>query len=61
MVLKRSPDLLNNVKIDQDQLLLIMKHISFYGGCGHSGQVALNNQMNTESNSPVISEEKMFR
>ena len=30
MVLKRSPDLLNNVKIGQDQLRLIMKHILFY-------------------------------
>ena len=29
-VLKRSPDLLNNVKIGQDQLRLIMKPISFY-------------------------------
>ena len=29
-VLKRSPDLLNNVKIGQDQLRLIMKQISFY-------------------------------
>ena len=38
-VLKRSPDLLNNVKIGQDQLQLIMKHILFYGGCGHFGQV----------------------
>ena len=38
-VLKRSPDLLNNVKIGQDQLLLIMKHILFYGGCGHFDQV----------------------
>ena len=28
-VLKRSPDLLNNVKIGQDQLRLIMKHILF--------------------------------
>ena len=35
MVLKRSPDLLNNVKIGQDQLRLIMKHILFYGGYGH--------------------------
>ena len=32
MVLKRSSDLLNNVKIGQDQLLLIMKHILFNGG-----------------------------
>ena len=40
MVLKRSPDLLNNVKIGQDQLRLIMKHISFYGGCSHFCRVA---------------------
>ena len=38
-VLKRLPDLLNNVKIGRDQLQLIMKHILFYGGCGHFGQV----------------------
>ena len=38
-VLKCSPDLLNNVKIGHDQLRLIMKHILFYGGCGHFGQV----------------------
>ena len=38
-VLKRSPDLLNDVKIGQDQLQLIMKHILLYGGCGHFGQV----------------------
>ena len=31
MVLKRSPDLLNNVKIGQDQLRLMMNHILFYG------------------------------
>ena len=37
MVLKRSPDLLNNVKIGQDQLWLIMKHILFNGGYGHFG------------------------
>ena len=61
MVLKRSLDLLNNVKIGQDQLRLIMKHILFYGGCSHFGQVTLNNLMNTPSNSPVISEEKMLR
>ena len=29
-VLRRSPDLLNNVKIGQDQLQLIIKHILFY-------------------------------
>ena len=39
MVLKRSPDPLYNVKIEQDQLKLIMKHILFSGGCGHFGQV----------------------
>ena len=61
MVLKRSPDLINNVKIVQDQLQLIMKHILFYGGCRHFGQVTKNNLMNTPSNSPLISEEKMFR
>ena len=55
-VLKRSPDLLNNVKIGQDQLRLIMKHILFYGGCSHFGQVTKNKLMNTISNSPVISE-----
>ena len=31
MVLKRSPDLLKNVKIGQDQLRFIMKHILFMG------------------------------
>ena len=30
MVLRRSPDLLNNVKIGQGQLQLIMKQILFY-------------------------------
>ena len=39
MVLKRSADLLYNVKIGQDQLGLIMKHILIYGGCNHLGQV----------------------
>ena len=59
--LKLSPNLLNNVKIGQDQLRLIMKHILFFGGCGHFGQVTLNNLMNPQSNSSVVSEEKMFR
>ena len=59
--LKLSPDLLNNVKIGQDQLRLIMKHILLFGGCGHFGQVTLNNLMNPQSNSSVVSEEKMFR
>ena len=30
-VLKRSPDIFNKVKIGQDQLQLIMKHILFMG------------------------------
>ena len=38
-VLKRSPALLNNVKIGQHQLRLIMKHISLNEGCGHFSQV----------------------
>ena len=38
-VLKRSPDLIKNVRIGRDQLRLIMKHILFYGGCLHFGQV----------------------
>ena len=38
-VLKHSHDLLNSIKIGQDQLQLITKHILFYGGCGHFGQV----------------------
>ena len=35
--LRRSPDLLNNVKIGQGQLQLIMKHILFHHiwGCSH--------------------------
>ena len=39
MVLKRSPDLLNNVKIDQNLLPFIMKHILVYGGCSHFGHL----------------------
>ena len=59
-VLKRSPNLLDNVKIGHGQLRLIVKHILFYNiwGCGHLGQVTYNNLMNTSSNSPVISEKK---
>ena len=38
-VLKRSHDLFNNVKIGQDQPRLKVKHILFYGGCSHFGQV----------------------
>ena len=62
-VLRRSPDLLNNVKIGQGQLQLIMKQILFYRilGLQPFWSSDLNNPMNTPSNSPVISEEKMFR
>ena len=62
-VLRRSPDLLNNVKIGQSQLQLIIEHILFY----HIWEFQpfwssdLNNLMNNPSNSPVISEKKMFR
>ena len=40
-VLKRSPDLLNNVKIDQGQLRLIMQtyFVLPYMGSGHFDQV----------------------
>ena len=60
---RRSPDLLNNVKIGQGQLQLIMKQILFYHilGLQPFWSSDLNNPMNTPSNSPVISEEKMFR
>ena len=61
-VLRRSPDLLNNVKIGQGQLQLIMKQILFYHilGLQPFWSSDLNNPMNTPTNSPVISEEKMF-
>ena len=51
-VLKRSPDHLNNVKIVQGQLQLIMEQILFYHIFWSSD---LNNLMNNQSNSPVIS------
>ena len=62
-VLRRSPDLLNNVKIGQGQLQLIMKqnlfnHIWWLQPFWSS---YLNNLINKQSNSPVISEKKMFR
>ena len=55
--LKRSSDLLNNVKIGKGQQQLIMKHILFniYGGCHHFSQVTVNDLMNTLSNRPVNS------
>ena len=57
--LRRSPDLLNNVKIGQGQLQLIMEQILFLKYTFRSSD--LNNLMNNPSNSPVISEKKMFR
>ena len=61
-VLRRSPDLLNNVKIGQGQLQL-MEQILFY----HIWRLQtfwssdLNNLMNNPSKSPVISEKQMLR
>ena len=63
-VLRRSPDLLNNVKIGQGQLQLIMEQILFYHiwGLQTFWSSDLNNHlMNNPSNSPVISEKQMFR
>ena len=58
-VLRRSPDLLNNVKIGQ----LIMEQILFYHiwGLQTFWSSDLNNLMNNPPNSPVISEKQMFR
>ena len=55
-VLRRSPDLLNNVNIGQGQLQLIMEQIlqPFWSS-------DLNSLMNNPSNGPVISEKKMLR
>ena len=58
-VLRHSPDLLNNVKIGQGQLQLIMERILFLPYTFWSSD--LNNLMNNPSNSPVISKKKMFR
>ena len=57
-VLRLSPELLNNVKIGQGQLQLIMKQILFYHILGSQPfwSSDLNNPMNTPSNSPMISE-----
>ena len=54
-VLRRSPDLFNNVKIGQGQLQLIMKHILFYQPFWSSD---LSNLMKNPS---VISVKKMLR
>ena len=55
-VLRRSPDLLNNVKIGQGQLQVIMEQILFYHiwGLQPFWSSDLNNLMNNPSNSPVI-------
>ena len=58
-VLRRSPDLLNNVKIGQGQLQLILEQILFLPYTFWSSD--LNNLMNNPSNCRVISEKKMFR
>ena len=58
-VLRRSPDLLDNVKIGQGQLQLIMEQILVLPYTFWSSD--LNNLMNNPSNSQVISEKKMFR
>ena len=57
-VLRRSPDLLNNVKIGQ--LQLIMEQILFYyiWGLQTFWSSDLNNLMYNPSNSPVISEKQ---
>ena len=55
-VLRRSPDQLNNVKIGQGQLQLIMEQILFLPYTFWSSD--LNNLMNNPSNSPVISDKK---
>ena len=62
-VLRRSPNLLDNVKIGQGQLQLIMEQILFYHiwGLQTFWSSDLNNLMNNPSNSPVISETQMFR
>ena len=59
-VLRPSPDLLNNVKIGQGQLQLIMEQILLYHivGLQKFWSSDLNNLMNNPSNSPVISEKQ---
>ena len=55
-VLRRSLDLLNNVKIGQGQPKLIMEQILLLPYTFWSSD--LNNLMNNPSNNPVISEKK---
>ena len=57
--MRRSADLLNNVKIGQGQLKLIMEQILFLPYTFWSSD--LYNLMNNPSNSLVISEKMMFR
>ena len=59
-VLRRSSDLLNNVKIGQGQLQLIMEQKNLFLPYTLWSS-DLNNLVNNLSNSPVISEKKMFR
>ena len=61
-VLRCSPDLLNNVKIGQGQLQLIVKQILFnhIRWLQPFSSSDLNNLMINPSNSPVI-KKKMFR
>ena len=58
-VLRRSPDRLNNAKIVQGQLQLILSYHIWRLKPFWSSD--LNNLMNNPSNSPVISAKKMFR
>ena len=58
-VLRRSPDLLNNVKIGQGQLQLIMEQILFYHIWGL--QPFWSSDLNNLMNNPVISMRKMFK
>ena len=62
-VLRRSPDLLNNVKIGQGQLQHIVEQILFchIWGLQTFWSSDLNNLMNNPSNSQVISEKQMFK
>ena len=60
---RRSPDILNNVKIGQGQLQLIIEQILFYNiwMLQTFWSSDLNNLMNNPSNSPVIFEKQTFR